>query len=248
MMHPYHAICDDFYANMYLQTEMRLPHNRETVLHFFDQVRRRFPNMNNFYARGRGEYCIEQEKVDGHYRWVATETQRLTSGCINPESLEMAVEQHQVILDMVPYELSITQLDCEALYYTMGFDFHYRGNHNELLAEALGLLPAFERLTQVVSEPLLGYEPMLQFALDPECKTQCRVSFETRSSAYQVRTGEFSEEPLSVFLTVRRYASLGADEQLSSEFIRLSGIAERLVNDYLVENVLQPLQKTIALK
>lgn len=247
-MHPYHSVCDDFYANMYLQTEMRLPQNRETVLHFFESVRRRFPSMSNFYARGRGEFCIEQEKAEGQYRWVTIEPQRLTSGTINPDSLEDALSQHQTILEMVPYELAISQLDCEALNYTLGFDYQYRGNHSELLSEALGMVPAFERLSQSISEPLLGYEPMLQFALDQECKTQCRVSFETRSSAYQVRTGEYGDQALSVYLTVRRYASLGVDEELSSELRRLSGIAERLVNEYLVENVLQPLQKTIALK
>lgn len=247
-MHPYHAVCDDFFANMYLQTEMRLPHNRETVLHFFEHVRRRFPTLNNFYARGRGEYCIEQEKMDGHYRWVAIEPHRLTSGSVNPETLDEAIEQHQVVLEMVPFDLTISPLDCEAIYFTMGFDYQYRGNHNELLSEALGMVPAFERLASAFSEPILGYEPMLQFSLDPECKTQCRVSFEARSSAYQVRTGQYGEEPLSVFLTVRRYASLNKEEELSGEYMRLVGIAENLVNNYLVENILQPLQSAIALK
>ncbi len=247
-MHPFHAVCDDFFANMYLQTEMRLPQNRETVLHFFENIRRRFPSMNNFYARGRGEFCIEQEKAEGQYRWVSIEAQRLTSGTVNPESLEDALEQHQTVLEMVPYELSISQLDCEALNFTMGFDYHYRGNHNELVAEALGMVPAFERIAQGIPGQLLGYEPTLQFALDPDCKTQCRISFETRSSAYQVRTGVFGEEALSFFLTVRRYACLGADEELSTELKRLAGIAERLVNDYLIENVLQALHKTITLK
>lgn len=247
-MHPYESLCDDFFANMYLQTEMRLPKNRETVLHFFEHIRRRYPKMSNFYARRRGEFCLEQEKTDGQYRWVAMEPNRLTSGSINPPSLEEAVEQHQVILQMVPFDLTISPLDCEAIYFTMGFDYQYRGNHSELLSEALGMVPAFERLAAANSEPLLGYEPMLQFALDPECKTQCRLSFEARSSAYQVRTGQYGEEPLSVFLTVRRYASLNSEEELSSEFERLVGIAERMVNNYLVENVLQPLQKAIALK
>jgi hypothetical protein len=247
-MHPYQACCDDFYCNMYLHTEMRLPQNRETVLHFFDHVRRRFPIMTNFYARQRGEFCIDQEKLDGQYRWVSIEPQRLTSGAVNPDALETAIQQHQTILDMVPYELSIGHLDCESLNLTMGFDYQYRGNHSELLAEALGMVPALERLANATPEPLLGYEPSLQFALDSDYKTQCRVSFETRSSAYQVRTGDYGEEALSVFLTVRRYSSLNMEEEFSTELGRLAIIAEKLVNEYLVENVLQPLQKTIALK
>lgn len=247
-MHPYQACCDDFYCNMYLHTEMRLPQNRETVLHFFEHVRRRFPVMTNFYARQRGEFCLEQEKMDGQYRWVSIEPQRLTSGAVNPESTETAIHQHQTILEIVPYELSIGHLDCESLNLTMGFDYHYRGNQSELLAEALGMVPALERLASVSPEPLLGYDPALQFALDADCKTQCRVSFETRSSAYQIRTGDYGEDALSVFLTIRRYASLGMEEDFSAELGRLSTIAETLVNDYLLENVLHPLQKAIALK
>ena len=36
-MHKYSSICDEFYVNMHLNTEMDLPQNRESVLHFFEQ-------------------------------------------------------------------------------------------------------------------------------------------------------------------------------------------------------------------
>jgi hypothetical protein len=247
-MHPYEAFCDEFYANMYLQTEMKLPQNRESVLHFFEQVRKRFPHMANFYARQRGEFILEREKSDGQYCWVSLEPKRLFSGSVNPPTLDEAIEQHKSVLEIVPYELSLGHLDCETLNFTMGFDFDYRGNHSALLAEALGVAPALERLGDLNHGPLLGYDPSIQFALDDDCKTQCRISFEPRSTAYQVRSGDFGEESLSVFLLVRRYASLAKEEEFSTELQRLANIAERIVNEYLVENVLQPLHKTIALK
>lgn len=247
-MHPYEAFCDEFYANMYLQTEMKLPRNRETVLHFFEQVRRRFPLMANFYARQRGEYVLEREKTDGQYCWVSLEPKRLLSGSINPATLEEAIEQHKSVLEIAPCELSLGHLDCESLSFTLGFDFDYRGNHSALLAEALGVAPALERLSELHPGPLLGYDPSIQFAVDDECKTQCRISFETRSSAYQVRTGEYGEESLSVYLLVRRYASLGKSEQFGAELERLAHLADQIVKDYLIESVLQPLHKTIALK
>jgi hypothetical protein len=247
-MHPYSTFCDDFYANMYLHTEMKLPQRRENVLGFFEHVRRRFPKMTNFSARQRGEFSLEQEKTGGQYRWVSIEPRRLCSGFVNPETLDSALEQHKSVLEIVPYELAVAHLDCESLNFTMGFDYNYRGNHSELLAEALGLVPALERLVEAVPGPLLGYEPMLQFALDDQCKTQCRVVFATRSTAYQVRSGEFGDEALSCYLTVRRYASLSKEERFETELMRLAELAEGLVNNYLLENVLQPLQQTIALK
>ena len=48
-MSGYGAFSDDFYLNMNLSTEMDLPQNREGVLHYFEQVRRRYPKMQNFY-------------------------------------------------------------------------------------------------------------------------------------------------------------------------------------------------------
>lgn len=204
--------------------------------------------MQNFYTRERGEFCLEEEKESGQYRWVATEAKRLCSGAVNPASTEAAIEQHKTVLDLIPFELSISHLDCESLNFTMGFDFNYRGNHNELLAEALGMMPALEKLGDKVGNSLLGYEPVIQLALDKDCKTQCRVAFETRTTAYQVRSGEFTEEQLSVYLTVRRFDSLSSEEQFGDELCRIAQICESLADEYLVENVLQPLHKTIALK
>ena len=90
-----------------------------------------------------------------------------------------------------------------------GFDYTYRGNHNQLLVDALGMVPAFEKMTEIPGATILANEPSIQFALDEECRTQCRLSIETRTSAYHVRTKEFPEEQLSVYFTARRYGSLG---------------------------------------
>jgi hypothetical protein len=247
-MSEYGAFSDDFYINMNLSTEMDLPQGRESVLHYFEQIRRRFPKMQNFYSREKSEYVLEEEKEAGAYRWVSLEKRRVNSGVINPESYESAIEQHQSVLGLVPFELSISPLDCESLSLMFGFDFAYRGNHNDLLTEAIGISPGLERLTNAPHTKLLSFEPSLQFSLDEDCRTQCRVSFETRTTAYQVRTGDFGEEPLSVYLTVRRYDSLDANENYADELIRLSAFGRDLVDDYLVPNILRPLQQAISLR
>ena len=52
---------------------MDLPQNRESVLHYFEQVRRRYPTMMNFYGREKSEYVLEEDKERGAYRWVSVE-------------------------------------------------------------------------------------------------------------------------------------------------------------------------------
>jgi hypothetical protein len=37
-MNHYASLSDDYYLNVNLNTEMDLPQNRETVLHFFEQI------------------------------------------------------------------------------------------------------------------------------------------------------------------------------------------------------------------
>jgi hypothetical protein len=247
-MSEYGMFSDDYYLNMNLATEMDLPQNRESVLHFFEQVRRRYPTMLNFYSRDKSEFVLEEEKDRGAYRWTSIEPRRLSSGAVNPESLDAAIEQHRSILELIPYELSVTPLDCESLSVMLGFDFNYRGNHNEILTEAIGIAPGLEKFTNLPYGKVLSNEPSIQFSLDEDCRTQCRISFESRTTAYQVRTGDYGEDQLSVYLTVRRYDSLEPDETFDREFERLAGLCRDLVDEYLVAAVLRPLQEAISLR
>ncbi|MEM6365409.1 MAG: hypothetical protein AAF539_01775 [Planctomycetota bacterium] len=238
---------------MNLSTEMELPQGRESVLHYCEQVRRRYPTMANFYAREKDEYVLEEEKESGAYRWVSVEPKRVNSGVVNPESFEDACEQHRAVLELVPYELAVSPLDCDSLSVMFGFDFSCKRNHNEVLYEAIGVAPGLEKLAQLSDQnnstygKLLSHEPAIQFSLDESCRTQCRVSFETRTSGFQIRSGEFTEEQLSVYLMVRRYESLGPNETYVSEFERLSALCRDLVDEYLIESVLKPLQTAISI-
>jgi hypothetical protein len=247
-MSGYGAFSDDFYVNMNLATEMELPQHRESVLHYFEQIRRHYPKMRNFYCREKSEFFLEEDKEEGVYRWASIESKRVNSGVINPESYEAACQQHRCVLELVPFALSVSPLDCESLSVTMGFDFAYRGNHNEVLAEAIGVPAAMERFTGVPYGRLLSYEPAIQFALDEECRTQCRVSFESRTNAFQVRTGDFGDDQISVYLTVRRYDSLSSHENYADEFDRLANLCRDLADEYLVTSVLRPLQQAISLR
>ena len=143
-MNHYASLCDDFYVNMNLGTEMELPANRETVLHFFERMQKTYPTMRNFYCRERGDFVLEEDKDQGAYRWCTIEPRRVCSGQVNPESIDAAMEQHKLVLELAPYMLSVSPLDCEALDLLFGFDFTYRGNHNQLMAEVLGVSPSME--------------------------------------------------------------------------------------------------------
>lgn len=245
-MTPYNSLADDFYVNMNLSTEMELSASREAILHYFEQMQKKFPMLRNFYAREKGDFILEEDKEQGNYRWCSVEPRRLSSGQLNPPSIEDALDQHRHALELAPYGLSLSPLDCEALDLMIGFDFTYRGNQNQLIAEALGVCPAFERLAAMAGATFVSNEPALTLALDPECRTQCRVNIETRTNAYQIRTGEYQDEQVSVYVTGRHYGSLDANRTYVEVLDRLAVICRDVVDNYVAGSVLEPLARAIA--
>ena len=132
--------------------------------------------------------------------------------------------------------------------FPIGFDFAFRGNHNSLLAEALGVGPSLDRVAELPGSRVINYEPSLTIALDEDCRVQVRVSTETRTNAFQVRTGEFAEEQLSVYVTARQYGSLDPQTTYVAAMDRLAQLAQEVVDTCVVEQILRPLARTIALR
>ncbi|MBD15435.1 MAG: hypothetical protein CMJ72_09755 [Planctomycetaceae bacterium] len=246
-MHPYSSLSDDYYVNMNLSTEMELPGNRETVLHYFEQMQKKYPELRNFYAREKRNFILEEDKDSGSYSWCSVEPRRFCSGQFNPESVTAALDLHRHALEIAPYSLSISPLDCEALDLLIGFDFNYRGNHNQLIAEALGVCPALDRIGEIPGATIIHNEPNLTLALDEECRLQCRLSIEPRTNAFQVRTGEYQEEQISVYVTARQYGSLAADQTYAGILDKLHKVSLEMIDNFVVETVLQPLARTIAM-
>ncbi|MBI1345673.1 hypothetical protein GC163_05230 [bacterium] len=245
-MHDYSTLADDFYVNTNLNTEMALPAGRETVLGFFERIQKQYPSMRNFYTRDNGDFVLEEDKEHGQQRWVTLEPRRICSGGINPSSIDSACQQHALVLDLVPFMLSVSPLDCEALDYMLGFDFTYRGNHDALVAEALGMSSAMEGLIEIPGSQILSYEPTITISLDEACRRQARLLIETRTNAYQVRRGEFPEDQISVYFTVRQYGSLESNSTYEKTLLELRESCEQLLEQHVIEQVLKPLQQAIS--
>ncbi len=248
MMSRFFTEADDFYVNLNLNTEMELPTARDTVLHYFEQMKKAFPDLSNFYTRDTGDLVLEGDKEQGSYRWLAIEPRRLCSGMVNPDSLEDAYRQHEMVLDIAPHLLTISVLDCEALDVMYGFDFNYTGNHDEVVAEALGVSPAMEGLLDLGGSQVINFEPTITLALDHSCRLQCRLSIETRTNAYQVRTGDFPDEQISVYFTVRQYWGTGSERSFVDSFRRQREIGEEVVITKIIPRIVRPLAQTIASK
>jgi hypothetical protein len=237
---------DDFFINMNLNTEMELPSARDTILHYFEQMKKAFPDLNNFFTKENGDFVLEGDKERDSYRWLAIESRRLCSGQVNPSSPEDAYRQHRQVLELAPHLLTISCLDCEALDLMYGFDFNYTGNHDEIVAEAFGVGSALEGIMDVPGSQVVNFEPSITLSLDDSCRLQARLWVETRTSAYQIRTGDFPEEQISVYFTIRQYWGTAADRSFLASFDHQREIGEELLTERVIPRIVRPLAQAIA--
>jgi hypothetical protein len=247
-MNSYASLCDDFGVSTYVHGKLDMPTGRETVLHFFEAVQKAFPRMTDFEKRGENDYMLEEERDSGSYRWTSLDSRRLCAGFVNPPAVEDADAHNERILEIAPYHLDLGGMQTESMDVLYYFDFVYQGNHDEVVAEALAAGTPLEPLTQLPAARLLSFQPTMMLALDDACQLQARLSVETRTNAYQVRTGNFPESPITVYFTVRQFWGKQPYKSFVESYHNQRRILDELVSTHVVPNVLDPLAKAIAAK
>jgi len=228
-MSSYGSLADDFFVNIGLHTALELPSARETVLQFCEAVQKEFPQMTSFYQGENKEFILEGDRQSGSYRWMEVHPQRLLAGYFDPPTLEDAYALHRWLLRRSVFFLGVSALDVDSLDVTYGFNMDYRGNRDKVVAEAL-----------------LGGSALGAFALDEECSLQARLSLETRSSAYQVQSGQYEDEPISLYLTVRGYPTAGRLLQIEEAFADQCRAGERLIERLVIPQIIRSIAAAIA--
>jgi hypothetical protein len=74
------------------------------------------------------------------------------------------------------------------------------------------------------------------------------MSIETRTTAAQVRSGDYPEDQFSVYLTARQYGSLAPGVTFLQTMEKLADLAASIVQSHVRPNVLEPLARAISLK
>jgi hypothetical protein len=246
-MNSYSSLCDDLYVEMHVNTELALPSNRDTLLAFFERIQKQFPSMGSFSRRENGEYNLEEGTDSGQYRWVTVDTHRLGTGYVNPPHFEDAYAIERMVLQTAPYMLGLSHLDVDSLDVTFMMDFLYEGNHDEIIAEALFEGTPLGCLLDLPNSKAIGFSPNVITALSEDCRLQARIGVESRTSAYEVRNAKFrSDEPISLYLTVRQYPRTEEKFDILASFANQCRIAEELMAAKIVPNFVRPLANAIS--
>ncbi|VTR90758.1 Uncharacterized protein OS=Singulisphaera acidiphila (strain ATCC BAA-1392 / DSM 18658 / VKM B-2454 / MOB10) GN=Sinac_3598 PE=4 SV=1 [Gemmata massiliana] len=247
-MNSYASLCDDFGVSTYVHGKLEMPTGRETVLHFFEAVQKVAPKMTEFEKRSDTEYMLEEDRESGSYRWTSLDHRRLSAGFVNPPTLEDADQHNERVLEIAPYHLDLNGMQTESMDVLYYFDFLYQGNHDEVVAEALTSGTPLEGLVQVPAARVLHYQPTMMLALDDACQLQARLSIETRTNAYQVRTNSFPESPVTVYFTVRQFWGKQPFKSFAESYHNQRRVLDELVSTYVVPQVINPLAKAISAK
>lgn len=238
------VLCTDFYVNQKLALKMDLPTARETVLHMLDRIRKELPEMDRF-RRYDGELALESAEEHSQYSWLAMQQTCIRSGSVNPESVDRSYKLHRLILDCAPYYLSISPLDVEYLELVYGFDLQAETNRNDVVFEALLADSPMAALIDSGREWVLDAQPFIGFSLSHECDLQAFVEVKTRSRLGELVNRRFEDEPISVYLTVRRYGPLRSVDDFTTTFGTLAGHVERLAEERVIPHVVMPIRETL---
>jgi hypothetical protein len=231
---------------MRLGSQMPLPHGRETILHFCEQIQRGFPLMTRFRKTDSDEVTLEEDRSQSGYRWMSVEAKRLCTGHVNPDSIDEAMKLHSTVLTVAPHSLGISPIEIDYLDILFGFDLSFAGNHDEVIAESLLTESPLCCLADVAGARPVDFQPSVTVALSEDCRLQARIDIVTRTNSYQVRTGDYSDDSISVYLILRRYWGDKPRQPMEELLGELARRGESLCESHIVPRVLKPISSAIA--
>lgn len=153
---------------------------------------------------------------------------------------------HRFNLQMAPHYLSISPVEIDYLDILFGFDLAFSGNHDEIVAESLLESSPLACLGEDQGSRVVDFQPTITVALSDDCRLQARIDIVTRTNSYQVRTGDYSEESISVYLVVRRYWGDRPAEPMEQIAQSLAERADSLCISHVLPRILRPLSSAIA--
>ncbi|MDB5326789.1 MAG: hypothetical protein JWM57_2358 [Phycisphaerales bacterium] len=246
MGNEFESVCDDFYVNLRVGTQLGLPQQRETLIHFFEQIQKSFPDMTRFRRSEQTELTLEEDRERDSYRWLSVDAARLACGHVNPESIQDALKLHHTVLDHAPHALGLSMVEIDHMDVVFGFDLEFAGNHDEVIAESLMADSPLSGLLDEAGAKAVDVQPSITVSLSDDQRLQARIDVVTRSAGQPGRASEFGPEAISVFLVLRRYWGDRGREPVEELLNSMSARAEVLAQSFVVPKIIVPIRSAIA--
>lgn len=262
----------DFSINQRLALKMDLPSGRESVLGFFDRLRKEFPRLNRFHRMGgsggggpdggraggswSGEFVLESNPEDEQPMWASMRRLSVRSGVLNPATTADAYRLHRLVVEAAPYYLSVSPLEVDFLEIAYGFDLAASGNHDAIVFDALYAQEGHP-LSALLSAPgaaPTNVQPMFGITIGGDGREPIEVFFEvkTRQQRGPRSSGAAGGGPheeggvISVDITLRRAGGVNRVEDLLGVHAALTRAGEELIRTRVLQGLLMPIRQAIA--
>lgn len=233
------ALATDLYLNLKLQVKMELPRTREIVLDLFERVRKQYPTISSF-RKFKDELALESPPDADRNRWLALKPNCVRTGCVNPTDLSEAYEFHKNMLAITPFYLGISPIDVEYVELLFGFDLVTGGNHDQIVLEGLLGGSPLGGLMEMKEGEVVDCQPVVGFSIKGKDEVQAHFEVKTHPTATRK---EGQPEPISIYLTMRRFGHLTDIKELPSIFDTLAARGERLMDEMVIPRMLIPIRQ-----
>ena len=137
-------------------------------------------------------------------------------------------------------------LEIEHLEVLFGFDLSFRGNHDEIISESLLGDSPLNCLMEEQGAKAVDIQPSITVALSEDCRLQGRIDVVTRTNSYQVRTGDYSNDVISVYCILRRYWGDRPKEPMEKLVAEMAERGETLCTNHVLPKILKPISSVIS--
>ncbi|MEM9420595.1 MAG: hypothetical protein AAGA25_16330, partial [Planctomycetota bacterium] len=184
---------------------------------------------------------------------------------------DAAVDYHKLVLELAPYHLTISPLDVDYVELMYGFDLECKQNHDAVVYEALyadtalgGLLnasipsedgpaededgdgeEASEERSASMAGSILDVQPIFGQSLNASGDLQAYYEVKTRPKSRRGSSKRYSGEPISLFLTIRKYGPVDDLGDMAKTVQLLNAYAEELATAKLIPDLLTPITQQI---
>jgi hypothetical protein len=101
-------------------------------------------------------------------------------------------------------------------------------------------------MTEEPGARAVDFQPTVTVALSDDCRLQARIDIVTRTNSYQVRTGDYSDDVISVYLILRRYWGDRPKTPIDKLLAEMAERADELCTRHIVPRVIKPIYSSIA--
>ena len=238
---------DEFFVTTRLRFKLDLTPSRESLLHFFEQVGRQHPELTRLRRCEDGGVVLDEQAPDGdERRFVRLDAEMLKLGVRRARGPEKLAVFAETVLNLAPCHLSLSGLDFDHMEMLFGFDLEFRGNQDELVANTLFEANPLVAAMTAEGPGVIDFQPTVGVTLSDDCETQAYLEVKSRTSAYEIRCGEYDAAALSVFLTLRRYWGFCPPTNLLQLHAHLLDTGVGIIERQVVPNVVRPLAAAIA--